>query len=118
MRTTLLYFVVLFMLVGSAAAQIRVHPTGVNVNAQGPTVIFLSFGGLDGYVPDEAAWCGDLVPAAPAIGQRCDPSTIFGHLPLRHNLSAFSGTGGFTDIMTIPSSVARRAYQDAQGGSD
>lgn len=106
------------MLAGPASAQISVHPTGVNVNVQGPSVVFLSYGGLRDYVPNEAVWCGELVPAAPAIGQRCDPMTIFGHLPLRHNLSTLSGAGGFTDIMTIPASVARRAYQAASGGAD
>ncbi len=118
MRSTSLLLIFFLILVGSASGQIRVHPTGVNVNVQGPTVIFLTYGGLRDYVPEEAEWCGELVPAAPAIGQRCDPATIFGRLPLRHNLSTFSGTDGFTDVMTIPSSVARRAYQDARAGAD
>ena len=59
-------------------AQIRVNPNGVNVNAQGATTVFLTFGGLSGYVAAEAFWCGELVPATPAIGLRCDPGTIFG----------------------------------------
>lgn len=106
------------MLAVAATAQIRVHPTGVNVNASGATVVFLTYGGLEGYVPDEAVWCGELIPAAPDVGQRCDPSTIFGHLPLRQHLATPSGDDGLTDIMTIPPSVARRAYQAAQGGAD
>ncbi|HEX7069857.1 MAG TPA: hypothetical protein VF190_03580 [Rhodothermales bacterium] len=108
-----------FLLIAVAAhAQPRVHPTGVNVNATGATVVFLSYGGLQDYVPDEAVWCGALIPALPAIGERCDPATIFGHLPLRHDLSTSSGTGGMTDVMTIPPSVARRAYQSAETGAD
>ena len=98
------------------AAQIRVHPTGVNVNAQGATTVFLTYGGLAGYEAVEALWCGALVSAAPAIGLRCDPLTIFGQLPLRYEHSAASGTNGLTDIMTIPPSVTRRAYQAAESG--
>ena len=102
---------------GSAVAQIKVNPTGVNVNAQGATTVFLTFGGLAGYDAAEAFWCGELIPAAPAVGLRCDPATIFGSLPLRYDRSAASGVGGLTDIMTIPPSVSRRAYQAAEAGA-
>lgn len=101
-----------------ALAQIRVDPNGVNVNAQGATTVFLTFGGLGDYVPAEAFWCGELVPAAPDIGFRCDPATIFGRLPGRLDRSRLSGTSGFTDIMSIPPSVARRAYQAAADGAN
>jgi hypothetical protein len=98
------------------SAQIVRHPTGVNVNAMGATTVFLTFGNLAGRVPVEALWCGALVPATPDVGDRCDPATIFGRLPLRHDLSRPSGTDAFTDIMSIPASVARRAYQAAARG--
>jgi hypothetical protein len=97
-------------------AQVRVNPTGVNVNTQGNTTVFLTYGGLAGYEPVEALWCGELVNAAPALGLRCDPSTIFGSLPLRFNLATASGQNALTDIMTIPASVSRRAYQAAADG--
>ena len=97
-------------------AQIRVHPTGVNVNTQGATTAFLSFGGLRSQVAVEAFWCGELVPAAPGRGFRCDPSTIFGRLPLRYERGSTSAGGAFTDIMAIPPSVSRRAYQEAVRG--
>lgn len=100
-----------------AAAQIRVHPTGVDVNGHGATTVFLTFGPLGGYRPAEAFWCGDVVDAAPDLGRRCDPSTLFGALPARYDLSRLSGTGGFTDIMSIPPSVTRRAYQAAVAGA-
>jgi hypothetical protein len=99
-----------------AAAQIRVNPTGVNVNTQGATTVFLTFGGLSGYEAAEAFWCGALIPATPAIGLRCDPSTLFGQLPLRYDRSGASGFSALTDIMTIPPSVTRRAYQAAEEG--
>ena len=97
-------------------AQIRVNPTGVNVNAQGTTTAFLTFGGLRNHVAVEAFWCGELVPAAPSRGFRCDVNTIFGRLPIRYDLSNTSGAA-FTDVMSIPPSVARRAYQEAQRGA-
>jgi hypothetical protein len=100
-----------------ADAQISRNPTGVNVAAQGATTVFLTFGNLDGYVADEAIWCGELVSAAPDIGNMCDISTIFGSLPLQFDLSQESGDDGFTDIMNIPASVARRAYQAAANGA-
>jgi len=99
-----------------AAAQIRVNPDGVNVNSQAATTVFLTFGGVGTKTPSEAVWCGALVPATPDIGMRCDPATIFGTLPAQFNQSRPSGTSGFTDIMSIPASVARRAYQAAVAG--
>jgi hypothetical protein len=102
----------------SLGAQIARHPTGVNVNATAATTVFITFGNLNGKIPVEALWCGEIVSATPQIGQRCDPSTIFGRLPLRYDRSRASATNGYTDIMTIPPSVARRAYQAAAAGAD
>ncbi|HKY98604.1 MAG TPA: hypothetical protein VJL35_12160 [Gemmatimonadaceae bacterium] len=99
-----------------ANAQIKVNPTGVNVNTNGATTAFLTFGGLGDFRPVEAEWCGELVSAAPAAGLKCDPSTVFGRLPIRFDQSRLSGVTGFTDIMSIPPSVARRAYQAAETG--
>ena len=99
-------------------AQITVNPTGVNVASQGATTVFLTFGGLGSdFVAAEAFWCGELMPASPDAGQRCDPATLFGQLPARFDLSRPSGTGAFTDIMSIPGSVTRRAYQAAANGA-
>ena len=109
--------IVIAGIVGRAAdAQIKVNPTGVNVNTNGATTAFLSFGGLGNFRPVEAEWCGELVSAAPAAGLKCDPSTVFGRLPIRFDQSRLSGVTGFTDIMSIPPSVARRAYQAAESG--
>lgn len=98
-------------------AQVTVNPTGVNVASQGATTVFLTFGGLGAdLVPAEALWCGALVDARPDAGLRCDPATLFGRLPLRFELARPSGTAALTDIMTVPPSVARRAYQAAAAG--
>jgi hypothetical protein len=112
-----------WLLVGTLAslpgeAQVTVNPTGVNVASQGATTVFLTFGGLGSdFVAAEAFWCGELMPASPDAGQRCDPATLFGQLPARFDLSRPSGSGAFTDIMSIPASVSRRAWQAAANGA-
>ena len=100
-----------------SAAQIRVNPTGVSVSASSATTVFLTFGGLRNHAPMESVWCGELISAAPDIGVRCDPRTIFGRLPARYDLVRASGRGAVTDIMSIPPSVAMRAYQAAAEGA-
>ena len=95
-------------------AQIKVHPSGVNVNTNGATTVFLSFGRLVDQVPVEAFWCGEINE----ITNECVPNTLFGRLPIRYDLSKIDANGRFTDIMSIPASVARRAYQAAQQGDD
>lgn len=121
MRRNLIFiFVVLWGFVGVNAQPIRVNPTGVNVNSQNPTVVFLTFGQIPaGYISADAVWCGQIIPAPPpALGSRCHPATIYGALPARYDLSQASGNRGLTDIMSIPASVARRAYQSALEGGD
>jgi hypothetical protein len=114
-----LAFLVIALLVSKSSAQIKVDPNGVNVNAEGSTVVFLTFGSLRStQVPAEGCWCGELMPAGSGIGSTCNPATVFGCLPARYDLSSRSGTAsrGLTDIMSIPPSVARRAYQAAVDG--
>jgi hypothetical protein len=101
------------------ALAISRDPNGVNVNAQGATTVFITFGGLQQQLPVEAVWCGELIPAAPDIGFKCDPATIYGRLPIRLDQSRLgSGSTTFTDIMSIPPSVARRAWQAAERGEN
>ncbi|NJM52524.1 MAG: hypothetical protein HC846_03465 [Blastocatellia bacterium] len=109
----------LFSIVCFNAQTIRVNPNGVNVNSQNVTTAFLTFGQIPpNYVPAEAIWCGELVPAIlPAQGLQCRPDTIYGRLPARHNFSQNSGNAGFTDIMSIPPSIVRRAYLAAVRGA-
>jgi hypothetical protein len=118
-KFSLIVLVTLLALVNESFAQgIKVNPDGVNVNSQGSTVVFLTFGSLlNTQVPAEGCWCGELMPSS-GIGLTCNPATIFGCLPSRFDLSTRSGSGnrGFTDIMSIPPSVSRRAYQAAVDG--
>ncbi len=110
--------VVLLALRGAqrADAQIHVNPTGVDVNGQGATTVFLTFGPLIDYAPAESFWCGEVVDATPDIGRRCNATTLFGALPARLDQARLHGTG-FTDIMSIPPSVTRRAWQAAAAGA-
>jgi hypothetical protein len=100
---------------GAAQAQILRTPASVNVSSQGASTVFISYGNLR---PDqfsvEAQWCPTLIPATPDIGMRCDPANSWGRLPVRNDLSRPSGVRGFTDIMSIPHSLARRAYLAAR----
>lgn len=106
-----------------AVALTGVHPTGVNVNASGVTSVFLTFQGV---TPNEvsirAFWCGDITVPANAVVDfdPCVPGTLFGNLPVRNDLSRRSGVSAsnVSDVMTIPRSVARRAYQQAEEGAE
>jgi hypothetical protein len=98
-----------------AHAQVRVNPTGVSVSSMSATTVFLAYGGLRNQVPRDAFWCGELLPATSAVGSKCDPATLYGRLPSRYDRSVL-GTGAFTDLMSIPASVVRAAYQAAVRG--
>ena len=99
-----------------------VNPSGVNVRSNGATTVFLTFQNLrPGQIAAESFWCGAVTSTGVSNTNPCVPGTLFGRLPARNNLSRPSGTGGFsnlTDIMTIPASVSRRAYQSARSGDD
>src|SRR5215510_12557316 len=98
-RIVLISFPLVLLSAFSLAQGIRVNPTGVNVNSQGATTVFLTFGGLTNYRAAESCWCASLIPATPDIGLKCDSATIFGCLPARYDLSERSGTSAYTDIM-------------------
>jgi hypothetical protein len=101
----------------TTSAQIRVDPVTVNVNSQGASTVFLSYGSIRAdQFSAEALWCADVIPATPDVGFKCDPASTWGRLPLRNDLARPSGRSGFTDIMTIPQNVIRRAYQRAERG--
>lgn len=107
-----------------SAAVTGVSPTGVNVRASGPTSVFLTFQGLDTSETAVAAfWCGAVQPGvlggSVTTFDPCVPGTLYGNLPLRNTQSRVSQAGSLTnltDVMTIPATVARRAYQDAAAG--
>jgi hypothetical protein len=92
--------------------------TGVSVNVQDATTVFLTYGGVVQRTPADAEWCGELISAAPDVGVKCDPTTMFGRLPLRYDRSRLSASGAFTDTMSIPASVTRRAYAAARDGKN
>ena len=107
----------LILLPGIAAAQvgadIRVAPSTVTVSTQGATTSILSFSGLGRYTPAEGVWCARLLPATGrSLG--CDPATIYGQAP--GGARAASSGGVLMDVMSVPASVAQRAYEAARSG--
>jgi hypothetical protein len=111
---------VIFLLVHAIAAlaqgEIRVNPTNVMVYSRGSTTVFLTFSNLGNYRPAQTFWCDDLRPATPAVGCICAPGTIYGTLPSRYDVLRRSGNNAYTDIVSVPTSVARRAYLAAARG--
>ncbi len=101
----------LFLSTSARAAD--VSPKGVNVKSFGTTSVFLTYTGLNNQTPREAFWCGQI-----NADQSCVGSTLFGRLPRRSNIGRESGRSSYTDIMTIPGSVARKAYQAALQNSN
>jgi hypothetical protein len=108
-------FVIIFSI--AASAQVTVSPDNLTAYSQGATSSYLTFNNVVNLRPAEATWCGEVIPAAPDNGSRCDPTTIFGVLPARYDQSSLNGSR-YTDIMSITPTVARRAYTDATQGND
>ena len=118
MKKAIFAFAVLISFGGIARAQITVSPGETTVYSQGATSVLLTFGNLGARRPIESTWCGALIPAVPDLGMKCDPTVIFGRLPVRYNQATLSGTNAYTDIMSVTPSVARRAYLDAARGAN
>lgn len=112
---TIAFFTLIFSV--SILAQVTVSPDNITAYSQGATSAYLTFSNVVNLAPAEATWCGEIIPAAPDTGFKCDPATIFGVLPARYNQSRLNGTR-YTDIMSITPTVARRAYTDAANGND
>ncbi len=110
-------FIFIFIFSLSTFAQVTVSPDSVTAYSQGATSVYLTFSDVVNLTPAEATWCGEIISAAPDLGFRCDPTTIFGSLPARYDQSRFNGTR-YTDIMSITPTVARRAYTDAANGNN
>jgi hypothetical protein len=117
-RLVILFFLFIFSLQVHAVTDR--NPNGVNVKSHGATTVFITFQGLAaGQKAVRAFWCGDVTATGVVGTNPCVAGTIFGSLALRNDQSTTSGTAGvsnFTDIMTIPASVTRRAFQEALRG--
>lgn len=106
----------ILIITANLSAQISVTPESVNVNWQDASSIPITFGPIPAdYRPAGAIWCGEL------LGQTCRTDTIYGSLPERNNRSQqrtlANGGDYLFDVMAIPASVTRRAYQTAQSGA-
>ncbi len=117
MRFLGLSFLIVFASAAAMAQTIQVSPSDVNAYTQGPTSALLTFGGVVNKRPVEATWCGRLISAAPDLGLKCDPTSLFGNLPLRYTQLTRSGNNAYTDVMSVTPQVARRAYVDAVRGN-
>lgn len=136
---TLYLALIYLLLVNRSFAVNSVNPSGVNVNATGVTSVFLTYRGTAGQTSTDAFWCGQMNVSANTVSSTnpCVAGTFFGRLPktlaqARSSLGlpnlAKSDLGGqslalnndqnFTDVMTIPASVARRAMQSARAGNN
>jgi hypothetical protein len=101
----------------SVFCQVSVSPNNVTAYSQGATSVYLTFSNVVNLTPAESVWCGEIIPAAPDIGFRCNPATIFGTLPARYDQSRLNNNR-YTDIMSVTPTVARRAYTDAVNGNN
>jgi hypothetical protein len=113
-------FALLFFTLCIATAQaqeIKVSPSSVNAYSQGATSALLTYSNVKNKQPVESCWCSEVVTAAPDIGLKCNQATVYGCLPTRYNQGQLGSNSSYTDVMSIPPSVARRAYIDASKGS-
>lgn len=117
-RIVIITIFILALAISAAAQEIKVTPSSVNAYSQGATSAFLTFTNIVNKRPADACFCGELVPATPDLGFRSRPGTEFGCLPVRYDQSRLGSSATYTDIMSIPPSVARRAYLDAAGGAE
>jgi hypothetical protein len=132
---TLIYL----LLVNRSFAVNSVNPSGVNVNATGVTSVFLTYRGTAGQTSTDAFWCGQISVLANTVSSTnpCVAGTFFGRLPkslaqarpslglpnlaksdLARQSFSLNNDQNFTDVMTIPASVARRAMQSARAGNN
>lgn len=112
-----LSFFILF--ISTATAQeIKVSPSSVNAYSQGATSALLTYSNVKNKQSVESCWCSEVVPAAPDLGLKCNQAKVFGCLPTRYNQGRLSNNSSYTDVMSIPPSVARRAYLDAASGNE
>lgn len=117
MKNIILIAIITLILAVSAFSQVAVSPSSVTAYSQGATSVYLTFSNVVNLTPVESVWCGSIISAAPSIGFKCDPTTIFGSLPARYNQAKLINNR-YTDIMSITPTVARRAYADAVKGNN
>jgi len=96
-----------------AFAAVSVSPAVVNIATFGPSTVFLSYRNLSIFAPADAAWCSEIEDPGDNC---CSPGSVLARVPTTNQFTTLSGVDGFTDIVTVPSSVVQRAYQSAHRG--
>jgi len=141
MKTKYSLCLILAMVTSQILAVSGRHPTGVNVNSNGPTTVVITFHNIQPTEqPVDAFWCGDVTTSGVVVGTNpCVSGTLLGHLPRQLDISRLqaaatidpdgntdlnqgqnnnlAGPRNMTDVMSIPTAVIRRAYQEAQRGA-
>lgn len=117
MKNIIFIAILILLLTVSIFSQVAVSPNNVTAYSQGATSVYLTFSNVVNLTPAESIWCGEIISAAPNIGFKCDPVTIFGTLPGRYDQSRIVNDR-YTDIMSVTPTVARRAYTDAVNGNN
>ena len=120
--TRLFFAFCLLLGASNVGAVSSVIPSVVTVSSTGLNRALLSFRDTVGQQAVDAFWCGDISvpPSTPVPVDPCVPGSLFGHaLPEFAKATQFNNvtTSITTDVMTIPLSVARRAYQRAAQGN-
>jgi hypothetical protein len=72
MRKIHLISIFIFLFAAAAFAQVTVSPDNITAYSQGSTSAYLTFSNVVNLQPAEATWCGEITPAAPDLGFRCD----------------------------------------------
>ena len=114
----------MLLLTGESVLAVNsVSPSTVTVSATGVSRALLAYRGTAGQKAVDGFWCGDIVgvPNTPTSSNPCVSGTLFGHLPQNLELGATLGGTAIevtTDLMTVPASIARLAYQDAERGNE
>jgi len=142
-RITLLTILVSnsFLFCSESVAVTGRHPTGVNINTNGASTVLITFHNLDiNETPVDAFWCGDVTATGVVVGiNPCVSGTLLGHLPKQFDIARISdgisvtdgnesqnkftrksktkASRNLTDVMSIPTAVVRRAYQQTKQGS-
>jgi hypothetical protein len=95
-KTTIGIIILLCCAATSPAQEITVTPASLTAYSQGATSALLTFQNVKDKRPVEACWCGEVVPATPDVGFKCNQATVFGCLPVRYTQLRPSANNSYT----------------------
>jgi len=99
-----------------------VLPNISNINQQSGGSVMLNYSGLSANEETrEAFWCGDVSSTGISSTNPCIPGTLLGRSLQNHSWSYTKQNGvrcNFIEVMNVPPSVTRKAFQQALQGAD